>query len=101
MIGINDLIKKIGIEPEFIIKLEYRKALSYLMALILKAEKSLIQVQEVDGLEIISPRQKSIQHSLKVLTFSYNKIAEMEGVIFMLRKENDLLKERIKNYDKN
>jgi len=96
MISIKEMMQKIGLEPDFLIELEYKKSQKYLMELILRTEKTLIDIQETDGVEQLSNRQKNVQKTLNQLVFSHNKLVEMEGIIHALKKENEMLNERLK-----
>ena len=89
------MMERIGLDPNFIIELEYKKSQVFLMKLIVKTETTLKNIQEVDGMDVMSERQKSVQNSLNGLIFSHNKLVEMEGIIHALRKENEMLNERL------
>jgi hypothetical protein len=95
MLSIKEMMERIGLDPNFIIELEYKKSQVFLMKLIVKTETTLKNIQEVDGMEVMSERQKSVQNSLNGLIFSHNKLVEMEGIIHALRKENEMLNERL------
>jgi hypothetical protein len=95
MLSIKEMMERIGLDPNFIIELEYKKSQVFLMKLIVKTETTLKNIQEVDGMEAMSERQKSVQNSLNGLIFSHNKLVEMEGIIHALRKENEMLNERL------
>ena len=100
ILSIKEMLKKIGHDPDFIIELEYKKCLHYVEILINRTEKSLIDIQESDGMNILSDRQKSVQKTLNHLVFAHNKMAQMEGIIYALTQENNLLKSRIKTITK-
>jgi valyl-tRNA synthetase len=95
MLSIKEMMERIGLDPNFIIELGYKKSQVFLMKLIVKTETTLKNIQEVDGMEVMSERQKSVQNSLNGLVFSHNKLVEMEGIIHALRKENEMLNERL------
>lgn len=95
LISIKNEMKKIGLDPQHILNIEYFKAQIYMSELIVRTEKSLIKLQE-DPLMIGSAREKSIENTLTKLIFSHNKLAQMEGIIYGLMAENKLLNERIK-----
>jgi hypothetical protein len=95
MLSIKEMMERIGLDPNFIIELEYKKSQVFLMKLIVKTETTLKNIQEVDGMDVMSERQKSVQNSLNGLIFSHNKLVEMEGIIHALRKENEMLNERL------
>jgi len=96
MLSIVEMMRKIGLDPEHIKSVEYRKAQVYLMRIILRTEKVLLKIQEDEGLEQLSDRQKSVTNTLKELCFAHGKMSEMEAIIFQLRQENELLNERLK-----
>ena len=95
-LSIKDALVKVGMNPDHILHLEYKKSAFYLTKLIVRTERALIELQEQDGLDIISERQKSVQETLNQLIFAHNKINEMESIIYSLRAENDMLIERLK-----
>ena len=96
IVTIKGLLKKIGLDQNHLISIEYMKAQFHLMQIILRTEKVLIKIQEDEGLEVVSERQKSVNQTLTQLCFVHGKMSEMEGLIFQLRQENELLTQRIK-----
>jgi hypothetical protein len=96
MLSIKEMMVNIGLDPEFILHLEYKKSAYYLSQLIHRTEKTLIDIQKQEGMEVLSERQKSVQKTLNQLIFAHNKIVEMEGIIYKLKNENELLNERLK-----
>jgi hypothetical protein len=95
ILTIKEMMVKIGLDPDHIVRIEYRKSQIYLKEIIKKTESTLINIQEVDGMEVISERQKSVQLTLNRLLFAFNKMVEMEGIIYALREQNELLTERL------
>lgn len=96
MLSIKEMMVNIGLDPDLIIHLEYKKSQLYLKQIINRTEKTLIGIQESEGMEQMSERQKSVQKTLNELIFAHNKIVEMEGIIYALKEQNELLNERLK-----
>lgn len=96
MENIKDLFIKYGLDQNHVLGLEYKKAEYFLGEIILRTEKTLIDLQKKEGLEYYSERQKSVETTLKQLTFIHNKITEMELLIYRLELENELLSKRLK-----
>ena len=95
-LSIKDELKKIGMDPDNIIFLQYKKVGFHLEKLIVRTEKSLIDLQEKDGLDVISDRQNSVQNTLNQLIFAHNKVHEMQSLIYTLKAENEMLTNRLK-----
>ena len=93
---VTEMMKKIGLDPDFIIELEYKRSQEYLKILIHRTEQTLITLQEEDNMEVLSDRAKSVNNTLNQLIFAHNKMVEMQGIIYTLKQENDLLNERLK-----
>lgn len=96
LFSIKEEFKKMGLNPDFALELEYKRVQLYLSILIQKTEKTLISIQEKEGLDEVSDRQKSVEKTLRQLIFSHNKCVQMEAMIFALKKENEMLHERLK-----
>lgn len=96
MESIKDLMIKAGLDPDRIVHLQYKKAEHHLGRLVLRTEKTLIKIQEVDGMDVVSPRQKDVEQTLNTLLFTHQKMVQMQGIIYSLNLENELLKERLK-----
>lgn len=96
MENIKDLFVKYGLDPNYVLGLEYKKAEFFLSELVLRTEKTLIDLQNKEGLEYYSERQKSVETTLNKLTFIHKKVTEMELVIYRLEMENELLTKRLK-----
>lgn len=94
--SIKEMMVKLGLDPNHILAIEYKKSQIYLQQIIVKTEKSLIDIQKVDGLDVVSERQKSIEKILGRLIFAHNKLVQMEALIYSLTKENEMLNERLK-----
>lgn len=95
MESIKEMMIRIGLDPEHIKHIEYRKCQYYLTKIIERTEASLIKLQEQDGMNVVSARQKDVENTLNQLIFCHNKMYEMEGIIHALRGENELLNNRI------
>lgn len=96
MENIKELFTKIGLSENNVLGLEYKKAEHYLGEIILRTEKTLLDLQKKEGLEYYSERQKSVQTTLNRLLFIHGKITQMEALIYRLELENELLSKRLK-----
>jgi len=96
ILSIKEMMDNIGFDPDSFVQLEYKRCQSHLKALIHRTEKTLIGIQKTDGMETLSDKQKSVQRTLNQLLFIHNKMVEMEGIIYALKEENELLTERLK-----
>jgi hypothetical protein len=94
MESIKEMMVRIGLDPDHIKNVEYRKCQLYLSRLIQRTEATLIKLQETD---MQTEKIKSTERTLGNLIFCHNKMYEMEGIIHALRGENELLKQRIEN----
>lgn len=93
MISIKEMMQKIGIEPDHLMRIEYRKCGLFLKQFVLKTEKKLIKLQEA---ETDTEAIKSTLNVLNQLILCHNKFHEMESKIYELKEENSLLNERLK-----
>jgi hypothetical protein len=96
MENIKDLFKKYGLDKNHVLGLEYKKTQFFLDELILRTEKTLIDIQEKEGFDYYSERQKSVETTLQRLLFVNSKVRQMELLIYRLELENELLSKRIK-----
>jgi adenylate kinase family enzyme len=96
MENIKDLFEKYGLDPNHVLGLEYKKAQFYIDELVLRTEKTLIDIQEKEGMEFYSERQKSVETTLRKLLFANSKMKQMELLIYRLELENELLLKRLK-----
>ena len=92
MDSIKEMMVRIGLDPDHIKSVEYRKCQLYLSRLIHRTEATLKKLQESD---MQTEKIKSTEQTLNNLIFCHNKMYEMEGIIHALRGENELLKQRI------
>ena len=95
--SIKEMMERIGLDPNHIIRLEYRKCQHYLKEFILKSEPNLIKLQELDGMDIVSDNQRKTEKTLSKLIFIHNKMIELERICYAQKEEIELLNERIKN----
>jgi len=94
MESIKEMMVRIGLDPDHIKNVEYRKCQLYLARLIERTETTLKKLQEDD---LQTEKIKSTERTLNNLIFCHNKMYEMEGIIHALRGENELLKQRVNN----
>jgi SET domain-containing protein len=95
ILSIKEMMDNIGFDPELFVKLEYKKCQHHLKQLIKRTETTLISIEKSDGMEVLSERQKSVQLTLNQLILVHNKMVEMEGIIYALKEQNELLTERL------
>lgn len=93
MISIKEMMQKIGIEPDHLMRIEYRKCGLFLKQFVLKTEKKLMKLQETEN---DTESIKSTLNVLNQLILCHNKFHEMEAKIYELKEENSLLNERLK-----
>ncbi len=94
MDSIKEMMERIGLDPDHIKNVEYRKCQLYLQQLIDRTEATLTKMQQDDPM---TDRTKQVEKTLNNLIFCHNKMFEMEGIIHALRGENELLRKRLKS----
>lgn len=94
MLSIKEMIARIGIDQDHLMRIEYRKCGLFLKKFIIKTESKLIKLQEF---ETDTESIKKTLNVLNQLTLCHNKFHEMEAKIYELKEENALLNERLNN----